>query len=85
MTAPTHDRAPSRTQNPRSGHSIPRYALNRAEAAESLGMSLDSFKRYVQPEVRVVRRGRLRLVPVSELERWAAENADALMIEQVGS
>jgi hypothetical protein len=56
--------------------SIPRIALSRAEAAESLGMSLDSFERYVQPYVRLVRRGRMRLVPVKELERWAAENAE---------
>jgi hypothetical protein len=39
-------------------------------------MSLDSFERYVQPYVRLVRRGRMRLVPVKELERWAAENAE---------
>jgi excisionase family DNA binding protein len=47
-----------------------RLALSRAEAAASLGMSLDSFERYVQPELRLVRCGRLRLVPVHELERW---------------
>ena len=28
---------------------IPRFALTREEAAPSLGMSLDSFERYVQP------------------------------------
>lgn len=54
---------------------VPRLTLTRAEAADSLGISLDSFERYVQPEVRVIRRGRMRLIPVSELERWAVENA----------
>ena len=29
----------------------------------SLGMSLDSFERHVQPELRLIRRGKLRLVP----------------------
>jgi hypothetical protein len=54
---------------------LPRFALTRAEAAASLGMSLDSFERYVQADVRMVRRGRMRLVPVRELERWLETNA----------
>jgi len=52
-----------------------RLAVTRAEAAAALGMSLDSFERHVQPELRVVRRGKLRLVPVTEIERWLEENA----------
>jgi excisionase family DNA binding protein len=52
-----------------------RLALTRAEAAASLGMSLDSFERYVQAELRCVRRGRLRLIPVCELERWLEQNS----------
>ena len=47
-----------------------RFALRVEEAAASLGMSRDSFDRYVMPDVRVIRRGRLVLVPVRELERW---------------
>jgi hypothetical protein len=54
---------------------IPRLALCREEAAASLGMSLDSFERHVQPTLRLVRLGRLRLVPVRELERWLEDNA----------
>lgn len=50
---------------------VPRVALTREEAAAALGMSLDSFERHVQPELRLIRRGKLRLVPVRELERWA--------------
>jgi len=38
-------------------------ALTREDAATALGMSLDSFERHVQPEVRLVRRGKLRLAP----------------------
>jgi excisionase family DNA binding protein len=45
----------------------------RAEAAEMLSMSLDHFERHVQPHLRLVRSGRLRLVPASELERFVAE------------
>lgn len=55
---------------------IPRLALSREEAAASLGMSLDSFERHVQPTVRLVRCGRMRLVPVAELARWLEENAE---------
>jgi excisionase family DNA binding protein len=58
--------------NPRE---IPRYTLTRVEAARSLGISLDSFEEYVQGELRLVRVGRLVLVPVAELERWVAQNA----------
>jgi hypothetical protein len=55
---------------------IPRLALSREEAAASLGMSLDSFERHVQPSLRMCRLGRMRLVPVSELTRWLDENAE---------
>ena len=54
---------------------VPRLALTRAEAAEAIGVSLDSFERHVQPELRIIRRGRMRLIPLRELERWATENA----------
>jgi hypothetical protein len=37
-------------------------------------MSVDSFERHVQPEIRVVRRGRLRLFALAEIERWLREN-----------
>ena len=55
---------------------IPRLALSRDEAAAALGMSLNSFERHVQPTIRLVRLGRMRLVPVGELERWLGENAE---------
>ncbi len=59
----------------------PRVALRKAEAAASLSMSVDSFERYVLPEIRVVRRGALVLVPVAELERWIVENAALTLAE----
>ena len=55
---------------------VPRVAFTKREAAAALGISVDSFERYVQHELRVVRCGRLRLFPVNELERWIAENAE---------
>jgi hypothetical protein len=50
---------------------VPRIALTREEAARAIGMSLTSFEIHVQPEIRLIRRGKLRLVPVRELTRWA--------------
>ncbi len=54
-------------------------ALPKPAAAEALGMSVDSFERYVQGDLRCIRRGRLRLFPWSELQRWADENAQRLL------
>ena len=54
----------------------PRLALTRQEAAASLGLSIDSFERYCQGELRCIRRGRLRLYPLGELERWVEQNAE---------
>lgn len=54
---------------------LPRLALTRSEAAAAIGMSVDSFERYVQPELKIVRMGRMRLVPVRELERWLDRSA----------
>jgi excisionase family DNA binding protein len=52
-----------------------RFALSREEAAHALGVSLSHFERHVQPELRLVYSGRLRLVPLTEIERWVAESA----------
>jgi excisionase family DNA binding protein len=54
---------------------VPRLALSATEAAAALGVSLDFYSQHVAPELRVVRRGRKRLVPVTEVERWLNANA----------
>ena len=56
-------------------------ALTKPQAAAALGVSVDSFERHIQPDLRVIRRGRLRLFPVAELERWAADNAERVFEE----
>lgn len=53
----------------------PRLGLTVEEAAKAVGMSESSFKRHVQPELRIVRRGSLRIIPISEIERWLESNA----------
>lgn len=64
--------------------SIPRIALTPSEAAAAIGVGPDFFDANVAPQLRLIRRGRKRLVPVHELERWVAENAEAPMAEQIG-
>lgn len=72
-------RAPTTTRA--TGSSMPerevvaRIALSRAEAAEALGVSVEFVDEHVVTEIRVVRRGRRKLLPVRELERWIDENA----------
>lgn len=54
----------------------PRLALSKAEAAQALGISVDFLEDHVLAELRVVRIGRRRLIPVAELERWLAERTE---------
>ena len=57
---------------------VPRLLLSRKEAAASLGMSLDTFERRVQPEIKLVPCGQLVLVPLDELESWCDDHAHYL-------
>jgi excisionase family DNA binding protein len=52
-----------------------RLALSKVEAADALGVSVDFLEGHVMHELRIVRRGRRRLIPLGELERWLDENA----------
>lgn len=54
---------------------VQRLALTKAEAADALGVSVDHFERHVQPDLRLIRSGRLVLVPIAELDRWADQAA----------
>jgi hypothetical protein len=64
--------------------SVPRFALTPPEAAAAIGVGPDFFEENVAPELRLIRRGRKRLVPVTELERWVAESAGVSMMEELG-
>ncbi|HWC49850.1 MAG TPA: hypothetical protein VG448_13295 [Solirubrobacterales bacterium] len=63
--------------------SIPRIALTPSEAAAAIGVGPDFFDENVAPQLRLIRRGRKRLVPVRELERWVAESSEEPMMEQL--
>lgn len=62
----------------------PRLALRPEQAAQALGVSRSLFFEAILPELRVVRLGRLRLVPVVELERWLDRQA-ARTLPEIGS
>jgi hypothetical protein len=63
--------------------SIPRIALTPPEAAAAIGVGSDFFEEDVAPELRLIRRGRKRLVPAAELERWASESAGRAVAGEV--
>jgi hypothetical protein len=55
---------------------VPRIALRVEEAAAALGVSDDFYRAYIAPHVRTLRRGRVKLVTVDELQRFADENSE---------
>jgi excisionase family DNA binding protein len=50
-------------------------ALTQAQAAAWLSVSEDFFVAHIRTELRCVRRGRRRLFPVAELNRWLDREA----------
>ena len=72
------DAEPTQTFSGR-GRYVPRVALTPTEAAEAIGCSAEFFREHVDLELRWIRRGRKRFVPVVELERWAEANAEATL------
>ncbi len=56
-----------------------RLALTPAEAAKTLGVSEHYFADHISGELHWIRRGRKRLVAVTELERWLAANGERVL------
>ena len=54
---------------------LPRLCVSPDEAAEMLGVSRDYFDEHIIQDLRIVRRGRRILIPLSELDRWLDHNA----------
>ncbi|HEY7951773.1 MAG TPA: hypothetical protein VID70_02225 [Solirubrobacteraceae bacterium] len=57
----------------------PTLALSIMQACASLGVSWDTWREHIEPDVRIVRVGRRKLVPVRELERWLEEHAETTL------
>lgn len=55
-----------------------RVTLRPEEAAAALGISRSAYYEHVAPHLRHVLVGRVRLVPVGELERWVEREAKRL-------
>jgi hypothetical protein len=55
---------------------VNRLALSIAEAASVLGVSENSFRSAVMPEIEKLYVGRRVLVPVVALERWVADRSE---------
>jgi excisionase family DNA binding protein len=53
-------------------------SVNKTRAAALLGVSVDFFDEHIAGELKSVRRGRLWLFPVAELEGWLDRNATGL-------
>jgi hypothetical protein len=54
----------------------PALALSVEGACAALGVSWDTWHEQIEPDVRIVRLGRRKLVPVTELQRWLDEHAE---------
>lgn len=63
---------------------VPRLALSIEEACESIGVGWDFWAEHVAPELRIVRRGRRKLIAVAELERWLDANGERLLPDASG-
>jgi hypothetical protein len=57
----------------------PRLALDVTEACEALGVSWPTWREHIEPEVKIVRVGRRKLVAVAELERWLADRGERII------
>jgi hypothetical protein len=57
--------------------SVPRLALSIAEACAVLGVGHDFWTEHISPEIRIVRVGRRKLVPVGELVAWIDRHAES--------
>jgi excisionase family DNA binding protein len=76
MTSPSSRQSHTSPDSSRThANGVARLLLTRQEAAASLGVSVDFFSEHVQGELRLIRRGRLVLIPTRELERWVDRNS----------
>jgi hypothetical protein len=54
-------------------------AVNVERACQMLSVSWDYWAEHIAPYVRIVRRGRRKLVLVADLTKWLEENATTLL------
>lgn len=84
VTPPTASRDAGLSLNafPKNGDAksnVPVLALNVEQACEALGVSWKVWREHVEPEIKLLRLGRCKRVPVVELERFIAEHAENVL------
>ena len=68
----------SRHQAKDRKRALPRLSVSPDEAAEMLSVSRDYFDEHILPDLRIIRRGRRILVPLTQLERWLDQTATSV-------
>ena len=58
---------------------VPRLSLDIQEACAAIGVSWDTWHQHIEPNVRIVRVGKRKIVPVTEIQRWLSENAETTL------
>jgi hypothetical protein len=54
-------------------------ALTVEQACAALSVSWEIWREHVEPEIKLVRLGRRKVIPVAELERWLADHAENVL------
>ena len=67
--------SPPATRRPQK-RSAPALALSVEQACDALGVSWDTWKAHIAPDMRIVRVGRRKLIAVSELHRWLDDHGE---------
>jgi excisionase family DNA binding protein len=65
----------------RAEPATPALALTVEQAAAAMSVSYDTWREHIEPEVRLVRIGRRKLVPVSELQAWLDRRAERVLAD----
>jgi hypothetical protein len=61
---------------PKLKPATPAIALSIENACAALDVSWDFWRENIEPELRVIRVGRLKRVSVAELQRWAEQHGE---------
>lgn len=58
---------------------VPTLGLSAAEACQALGVSWAFWREHIEPDVKVVRAGRRKIVAVSALEDWLDRHGERIV------
>jgi hypothetical protein len=68
----------SQPTDTRAKPATPALALTVEQACAALSVSWDLWKSSIEPDVKLVRLGRRKLIAVSELQRWLDDHGEAV-------